>query len=51
MSTCEILKDLREKHIFVRYFPIERIDNYLRITIGTDEQMAKVVAAMKEILG
>ena len=30
---------LREKHIYVRYFPKDRIDNHLRITIGTDEEM------------
>ena len=30
---------LREKHIYVRYFKSPRINNYLRITIGTKEQM------------
>jgi len=30
---------LRENHIYVRWFNIPRIQNYLRITIGTDEQM------------
>lgn len=30
---------LREKDIYVRYFRQPRIDNYLRITIGTDEEM------------
>lgn len=35
----ELFAALREKHIFVRYFARPRIDNYLRITIGTDEQM------------
>ena len=35
----KLYQALREKHIFVRYFPEKRIDNYLRITIGTPEQM------------
>ena len=34
-----LFEDLRRKHIFVRYFPQARIDNYLRITIGTPQQM------------
>ena len=36
--------------IFIRYFKLPRIDNYLRITVGTDEQMDKLIAALKEIL-
>jgi histidinol-phosphate aminotransferase len=51
MSAKDLFMALRERKIFVRYFNKPRINEYLRITIGTDEQMAKVVAAMKEILG
>lgn len=39
----EIFNALREKHIFVRYFNQPRIDNYLRITIGTDEEMQALI--------
>ena len=46
----EIFSALREKGIFIRYFKLPRIDNYLRITVGTDEQMDKLIAALKEIL-
>lgn len=46
----DIFEKLREKHIFVRYFKIPRIDNRLRITVGTDEEMEKLVSALKEIL-
>jgi len=35
----ELFLMLREKHIYVRYFKQPRIQNYLRITIGTPEQM------------
>ena len=44
----ELFEALREKHIFVRYFAKPRIDNYLRITIGTDEQMDALISFLKE---
>ena len=30
---------LKHRHIYIRYFDLPRIDNYVRITIGTDAQM------------
>ncbi|MDO5401913.1 MAG: histidinol-phosphate transaminase [Eubacteriales bacterium] len=47
----EIFEKLKEKKIFVRYFNQPLIDNYLRITIGTDEQMDKLFQALDEIAG
>lgn len=41
---------LREKNIFVRYFPKPRIDNYLRVTIGTDEEMDIFYDAILDIV-
>ncbi len=35
----ELFEALKKEHIYVRYFAKPRIDNYLRITIGTDEEM------------
>ncbi|MCD8132440.1 MAG: histidinol-phosphate transaminase [Clostridiales bacterium] len=35
----ELFEALRERDIYVRYFPKPRIDDYLRITVGTDEEM------------
>lgn len=35
----EIYKALRENDIYVRYFNQPRLDNHLRISIGTDEEM------------
>lgn len=37
---------LKEQKIFVRYFPLPRIDNYLRVTIGTDVQMEQFLSAV-----
>lgn len=44
---AELFAALREAHIFVRYFAKPRIDNYLRITIGTDEQMEALFAFLR----
>ncbi|SES69846.1 histidinol-phosphate transaminase [[Clostridium] polysaccharolyticum] len=50
MAAKEIFEKLQERKIYVRHFDKERIDNYLRITIGTDQQMEQLVNALKEIL-
>lgn len=42
---------LRERSIIVRHFRAARIDQFLRITVGTDEQCALLVAVLKDILG
>lgn len=47
----EIFEALKMKGIYVRYFNQDRINNYLRITVGTDEQMDEFVAAVREIVG
>lgn len=46
----KIFSTLRENDIYVRYFKKPRIDNYLRISIGTDEDMKKLIDTLKEIL-
>lgn len=43
----EIFLTLREKQIFVRYFNAPRIDNRLRISIGTDEEMDTFLSEVK----
>lgn len=45
-----IFDELRAKNIFVRHFDSKRINNYLRITIGTEEEMKKLYDALNEIL-
>jgi len=47
----ELFEALREKNIFVRHFGGERIKEYLRITIGTDEQMDRLLEVLDGILG
>ena len=39
----QLFEKLKEAGIYVRYFRQPRIDNYLRITIGTDEEMDALV--------
>lgn len=46
----KIFNSLREKKIYVRYFKKPRIDNYLRITVGTDEEMECLYKALEEIV-
>ncbi|MCM2287604.1 MAG: histidinol-phosphate transaminase [Sulfuritalea sp.] len=41
---------LRQRSIIVRHFKLPRIEQFLRITVGTDEQCAALVAALKEII-
>ena len=45
-----IFEELKKRNIYVRYFNKPRIDNYLRISIGTDAQMQALYAALKEIV-
>lgn len=46
-----IFKSLREKGVLVRYFNIPKVDNRLRITIGTEEDMNNTIDRLKEIPG
>lgn len=45
-----IFQELRKRGIYVRYWEKPRIDNSLRITIGTDEQMDVLIKNLKEII-
>lgn len=46
----DIYKALKEANIYVRYFNKPRIDNYLRITIGTDQEMKTFIEFLKTYL-
>jgi histidinol-phosphate aminotransferase len=41
---------LRQSSIIVRHFKAPRIDQFLRITVGTDAECAALVAALREIV-
>ena len=41
---------LRERGIIVRHFRQPRIEQFLRITVGTDEQTGLLLAALADIL-
>lgn len=45
-----LFEELRKKGILVRYFGKAKMENRMRVSIGTDEEMRVVVDAMKEIV-
>ena len=49
-KASDLFEQLKTRNIYVRYFDAERICNYLRISIGTDEEMEAVFRALQEIL-
>lgn len=50
MSGAEIFAALKAKKIYVRHWNKDRIADHLRISIGTDEQMDALIAALREIV-
>ena len=46
----QIFQALRERNIYVRYWDKPRINNFLRITVGTDEEMDTLLAFLKEYI-
>ena len=49
VSAKELFEALRKENIYVRYFSQTRIDNYLRISIGTREEMEILIAALQRL--
>jgi histidinol-phosphate aminotransferase len=49
-SAAEIHSELAKRNIYVRYFPYPKLEDKLRISIGTHVQDDKLIAALKEIL-
>ncbi|AMO23043.1 histidinol-phosphate transaminase [Ramlibacter solisilvae] len=45
-----LLRALRERKILVRHFNAPRIEQYLRITVGTREQCVQLVDALRDLL-
>ena len=46
---AELFEALRARNIFVRYFPGPRTGDRLRISVGTDADMASLLAALQEL--
>ncbi len=49
-DAAQLAAALRERKIIVRHFKSARIDQFLRVTIGTHEQCEALVTALKDIL-
>lgn len=47
----EIFEALRKQQIYVRYFAQPRLDNHLRVSVGTDEEMDALFAFLEDYLG
>lgn len=46
----KIYQALREQDILVRYFNLPRINQYLRITVGTDAQCSQLIEALRKLI-
>lgn len=51
LNAKKLFEDLRDANIYVRYFPKPRIDQYLRITVGTDDEMDELLDFLDGYLG
>lgn len=51
INAKDLFEAAKAENIFIRYFNLPRIDNHLRITIGTDEQMDALIAFIKKYIG
>ena len=50
-DAAQLAAKLRERKVIVRHFKAARINQHLRISIGTDDQCQALVDALREILG
>ena len=50
-DAADLAAALRERSIIVRHFRHARIDQFLRITVGTDEQIDLLLKGLAEVLG
>lgn len=49
LAASELYAQLKAKGILVRYFNKPRLDNHLRISIGTQEECQQLVAALRDL--
>ncbi|MFA1821867.1 histidinol-phosphate transaminase [Virgibacillus oceani] len=49
-SASQLYKDLKEDGVLIRHFNKPKIDNYIRVTIGTDEQMENFLRKLDKVI-
>jgi histidinol-phosphate aminotransferase len=49
-SGAELAAGLRQREVLVRHFQKPRIADYLRITVGTEEQCGRLIAAVRNMI-
>lgn len=50
LAANQLWQDLKKQGVLVRYFKAPRIDNYLRVSIGSDEEMDTFIKVLEKIL-
>lgn len=50
-DAAQLAQALRDRSIIVRHFKLPRIDQFLRITVGTDAECKALTQALRDILG
>ena len=48
---ADLTRSLRQQNIIIRHFNKPRIDEFLRITVGTPEQNQQLITALTELVG
>ncbi|MBI4833138.1 MAG: histidinol-phosphate transaminase [Candidatus Lindowbacteria bacterium] len=49
-TACPLYEELKRRKILVRYFPLRRLEDCLRITVGTDEEINALLKELGSIL-
>ena len=47
---ADLAAGLRQRNVLVRHFKKPRIQDFLRITVGTQEQCGRLIAALRELV-
>ena len=50
LAASDVVSALRDRGILVRFFDLDRVREYFRVTIGTEEEMSEFLDAMRDIL-
>lgn len=50
LSMKDMFEYLKTKKVYIRYFSVPRIENYVRISIGTDDEMDIFLKELKEYI-